>query len=48
MDLWIRSQDRKLLIPIKDIISQSSTCIFYDGNIIADYSTEKKNNRGIR
>lgn len=42
MELWIRSQDRQLLIPIKEIISQNSTCIFYGGNIIADYETQER------
>lgn len=42
MELWIRSQDRKCLIPINDTLSISSNCIFYKGNILAQYKTEQR------
>ena len=42
MKLWIRDQDKRLLIPIKDIISIFDNCIFYQGNIIGQYKTEER------
>lgn len=42
MKLWIRSQDKKLLIPINKIISVTCDGLFYDGIILGIYKTEER------
>ena len=42
MDLWIRSQDKNWLIPIKDTISIFSNSIFYQGIILGTYKSEER------
>lgn len=40
MDLWIRSQDKKYLIPIHDTISVFANAVFYQGIILGTYKSE--------
>ena len=42
MELWIRSQDKKLLIPINKMISVTCDGLFYDGIILGIYKTEER------
>lgn len=42
MNLWIRSQDRKALIPINKMITITLDGIFYDGIILGTYRTEER------
>lgn len=37
MNLWIRSQDEKYLIPIHDTISVFANAVFYKGIILGTY-----------
>ena len=42
MDLWIRSQDKKYLIPIHDTISVFANAVFYQGIILGTYKTAER------
>ena len=42
MDLWIRSQDKKLLGPIYDNLSIFNKGIFYRGTILGIYKSEER------
>lgn len=42
MNLWIRSQDKKILTPINKMITTSCNGIFYDGLILGMYKNEKR------
>ena len=42
MNLWIRSQDKKVLIPINKMLTISCSSIFYDGIILGVYKTEQR------
>ena len=42
MDLWIRSQDKKTLIPINKMLTISCSSMFYDGLILGVYKTEQR------
>ena len=42
MNLWIRSQDKKALIPINKMLTISCSSIFYDGIILGVYKTEQR------
>lgn len=42
MDLWIRTQDKKLLIPIKKMITNTCEGLFYDGIILGTYKTKQR------
>lgn len=42
MDLWIRSQDKKALIPINKMLTISCSSIFYDGLILGVYKKEQR------
>lgn len=42
MELWIRSQDIRMLTPIKESITQYCNCVFYKGCILGDYKDEKR------
>lgn len=42
MELWIRSQNRNELIPIKEELIQASNCIIYQGNIIGGYKSKER------
>lgn len=40
--MWIRSQDKKILIEIHDVEIDSANQIWGSGSLIGEYSTEKK------
>ena len=42
MELWIRSQDKNLLIPINDIISVFQESVFYKGIILGQYKSKER------
>lgn len=42
MQLWVRSQDKNLLIPINKPISQFCEGLFYDGTILGTYKTKER------
>ena len=42
MNLWIRSQDKKALIPINKMLTISCSSIFYDGIILGVYKIEQR------
>ena len=42
MELWIRSQDRKYLIPIHDTVSSFLEGVFYKGIILGTYKNSKR------
>ena len=42
MNLWIRSQDKKALIPINKMLTISCSSMFYDGIILGVYKTEQR------
>ena len=42
MELWIRSQDKNYLIPIKDVISIFSSSLFYQNIILGTYKTKER------
>ena len=42
MELWIRNQDRDLLVPIKDLISEFAGSLFYQGIILGQYNNSKR------
>lgn len=42
MELWIRSQDKKALIPISKMITNTCEGLFYDGIILGMYKTERR------
>ena len=42
MNLWIRAQDRKALIPINKMITITLDGIFYDGIILGTYKTKQR------
>lgn len=42
MNLWIRTQDKKALIPINKMITYSCEGLFYDGIILGTYKTKER------
>lgn len=40
--LWVRTQDKKALIPINKMITNTCEGLFYDGIILGVYETEKR------
>jgi len=42
MKLWIRSQDKRMLVAVKEPITQFCNCIFYKGYILGNYKDEKR------
>ena len=42
MELWIRSQDKRALIPINKMITNTCEGLFYDGTILGTYKTKER------
>lgn len=42
MELWIRSQDKKALIPINKMITSTCEGLFYDGIILGTYRSKER------
>ena len=42
MVLWVRSQDKKALIPINKMITNTCEVLFYDGIILGTYETKER------